>query len=194
MICKAVLKQILIHNRRSYLSFIRNISKTHALSHDFNAEGKTTVHVLNNEEDLGLMINGFSEVGFRLNNDITILGPMVIFPRSVLSWNVKTYEDINEKSLCLFSMMNPKPDILVIGIGDRQDDTSFYRRIIPFNKHRISLEVLPTEQACSTFNFLNSEGRYVCGAMIPPQNISTTDDDILATKLRYQELYEIDYK
>lgn len=59
-------------------------------------------------------------------------------------------------------------------------------------KHRLNLEVLPTEQACTTFNFLNSEGRYVAGALLPPQSLQTTDDDLLRSKLRYQNLYELE--
>ena len=34
------------------------------------------------------------------------------------------------------------------------------------------------EQALATFNFLNSERRYVAGALIPPNYISDTNTDI----------------
>ncbi|CAH2013310.1 unnamed protein product [Acanthoscelides obtectus] len=137
------------------------------------------------------MIDGYSQVGFRLNNDMTVLGSMVIFPRSVLSWAVDDVSEINEESLCLFSILEPKVDILVIGIGDKIENNDFYRRLLPFSrKFRISFEILPTVQACSTFNFLNSEGRNVVGAMIPPKDIKPTDDDHVNTKLRYENLYE----
>ncbi|KAJ8960899.1 hypothetical protein NQ318_020198 [Aromia moschata] len=156
----------------------------------YEGEGKTTVQILNKETELGLMIDGISQVGFRLNNDITILGPMVIFPRSVLSWDVGSISDITEESFSLFTIIEPKLDILVLGIGDKPENFNFYRKILPFSrKFNIPLEILPTEQACSTFNFLNSEGRYVAGAMIPPKSISYTDDDELQTKLRYQSIY-----
>lgn len=110
----------------------------------------------------------------------------------MLSWAVGSPHDITEESLSLFPLIEPKLDIIVLGIGDKAKDLTFYRKLLPFaKKHKLNVEVLPTDQACSTFNFLSSEGRYVAGAFIPPQNINTTDDDLLRSKLRYQRLYEV---
>ncbi|XP_057668425.1 NADH dehydrogenase [ubiquinone] 1 alpha subcomplex assembly factor 3 [Diorhabda carinulata] len=159
----------------------------------YEGSGKTSVHILNKDSDLGILIDGFSQVGFRLNNDFTILGSMVIFPRSVLSWNVEDVSQITEESLSLFTILEPKIDIIVLGVGDKLDNFNFYKDILPFTrKHKIQLEILPTESACSTFNFLNSEGRNVVGAMIPPKTLTATEDDELLSKMRYQNLYEID--
>lgn len=113
--------------------------------------------------------------------------------RTVLSWTVTDVHDITEESLSLFAIIEPKLDIIVIGTGNRNEDRSFLNRLLPFaKKYKLNLEVLPTDQACSTFNFLNSEGRYVAGALIPPYHIQADDDDVLRTKLRYQNLYEVD--
>lgn len=113
--------------------------------------------------------------------------------RSVLSWNVGNLNDIHEKSLSLFSVLEPKLDILVIGIGDKVEDNSFQKRLIPFSrKIRTSFEVLPTEHACTTFNFLNSEGRNVAAVLIPPKHFHTTIDDEIQSRIRYQILYEKD--
>ncbi|XP_018319641.2 NADH dehydrogenase [ubiquinone] 1 alpha subcomplex assembly factor 3 [Agrilus planipennis] len=153
---------------------------------------KSTVSILNNELDLGLMINSYSEVGFRLNNDFTILGPVILFPRSALSWNVGSINDITEESLSLFTVLEPKIDLLVLGTGDKIEDTSFHKKIFPFlKKHKINLEILPTDQACSTFNFLNSEGRYIAAALIPPTKFTPTDHEVFDTKQRYQNIYEV---
>lgn len=113
--------------------------------------------------------------------------------RTVLSWAVADLNDITEESLSLFTVLEPKIDILVIGIGDRTKDLSFYTKLHPFAvKHKLNLEILPTSQACSTFNFLNSEGRYVAGALIPPQTVEASDEDIYRTKLRYHNIYEVE--
>jgi NADH dehydrogenase [ubiquinone] 1 alpha subcomplex assembly factor 3 len=56
-------------------------------------------------------------------------------------------------------------------------------------KYRISIEVLTTEQACATFNFLNAENRYIAGAVIPPRTLRPTDDDVLMSKKRRKRLY-----
>lgn len=112
----------------------------------------------------------------------------------MLSWTVNDVNDINEESIILFPLIEPKLDILVIGIGDKSEDTSIFKKLFPLSKkYRLNLEILPTDQACSTFNFLNSEGRFVAAALIPPLHIDTTDEDLLRTKLRYQSLYEVDY-
>lgn len=95
--------------------------------------------------------------------------------------------------MSLFTIIEPKLDIIVIGTGNKIEDRSFFNRLLPFaQKHKLNFEILPTDQACSTFNFLNSEGRYVAGALIPPYHINYEDEDLLRTKLRYQNLYEID--
>lgn len=47
----------------------------------YHGDGKTKVNILNRELDLGLMINTYSQDGFRLNNGLNIVGPMAIFPR-----------------------------------------------------------------------------------------------------------------
>ncbi|XP_017775130.1 PREDICTED: NADH dehydrogenase [ubiquinone] 1 alpha subcomplex assembly factor 3 [Nicrophorus vespilloides] len=180
--------------KAAHLKSFRNFSLSSSVNgaRTYDGEGKTSVHILNNDNELGLMINGVSQVGFRLNNNMTVLGPMAIFARSVLSWNINSVDDITEESLSLFTTLEPKLDIIVIGIGDKPDNLNFYKRLVPIlRKHRLSVEILPTEQACSTFNFLNSESRHVAGAMIPPYTLRTTDDDTLLSKLRYQNLYEM---
>jgi len=49
---------------------------------------RSTVNFLNDEMD-GLGINGFSTLGFVLNNGLRVVGPCAIFPRSILQWNVR---------------------------------------------------------------------------------------------------------
>lgn len=110
----------------------------------------------------------------------------------MFSWAVDSPDNITEESLSLFPLIEPKLDIIVIGVGNRTRDLRFQKQLFPFaKKHRLNIEILPTNQACSTFNFLSSEGRYVAGAFIPPQTVDKTDDDLLRTKLRYQRIYEV---
>ncbi|CAG2053434.1 unnamed protein product [Timema podura] len=156
----------------------------------YDSDGKTTVTILNKELELGLMVDSYSQAGFRLNNGMNIIGPMVIFPRSVLSWNVSGPEDINTDSLSLFFVLEPKIDILVLGIGDASFGRDLWRNIHNvMSKYKINVEILPTEQACATFNFLCSEGRYTAAGLIPPIKMSFTDDDVVRTKLKNNSLY-----
>lgn len=106
-----------------------------------------------------------------------------------MSWNVANFDEINEESLSLFCMLEPKVDVLVIGIGDQSVTPAFSRKIMKFmQKFAINVEVLNTEQACATFNFLNAEGRMVAAAMIPPNHIKINEDDLMRRQTR-QDLY-----
>lgn len=173
----------------------KNICTSHVRQSTYEGDGKTSVSILNREADAGLLINSFSQVGFRLSNDMKVIGPMAIFPRSVLSWNVETHEDITEESLSLFTALEPKIDILVIGIGDQQTTPAFTKKIIEFmKKYRINVEVLNTEQACATFNFLNAESRVVAAALIPPVSLRFNEDDLMRTHIASSRPFELDEK
>lgn len=50
-------------------------------SGSYHGDGKTKVNILNQELELGLLINSYSQFGFRLNNGLNVIGPMAIFPR-----------------------------------------------------------------------------------------------------------------
>ncbi|CAH8566118.1 unnamed protein product [Heterobilharzia americana] len=52
-----------------------------------------------------------------------------------------------------------------------------YRKILDICwKHRLCVEVMPTVSAVGTFNFLNSEGRYVAAGIIPPHRLDHYDE------------------
>lgn len=76
-------------SRRFLPTTTQNLLKTIAISSRFQqysngayeGDGKTTVTVLNKEYDSGLMVDTFSQYGFRLNNDLVVMGPMAIFPK-----------------------------------------------------------------------------------------------------------------
>jgi len=132
------------------------------------------VTLLNREMGDMICIEGISQLGFHLNSGVQVVGPMAVFPRTVLGWNVATAADITPASLALFAVLEPRLDVLIIGTGDRgatisPDVLAFLRR------KRIGFEVLPTEQAAATFNFLNIERRCVAGALLPPVDVRLVD-------------------
>lgn len=66
--------------------------------------------------------------------------------RSVLSWNVGSVDDINEDTLSLFYILEPKIDILVLGLGDTIVTPEFTKRILAFmRKYKVNIEILTTE-------------------------------------------------
>ncbi|ESO89862.1 hypothetical protein LOTGIDRAFT_192388, partial [Lottia gigantea] len=150
---------------RSNKQFIRNNVRNYGIAEE--RFQKTSFTFVSDETNDVIYIEKFNQLGFKLMNGFRVLGPAVFFPRSVLGWKVKNSTDINENSLSLFPLLAPKLDLLIVGIGD--PGSQFDMNIIKYlRSNRISLEILPTEQAIPTFNFLNSERRNVAAALIPP--------------------------
>lgn len=83
-----------------------------------------------------------------------------MFPKTALSWRVPTPEDITPRSLALFAALEPKIDILVLGVGDKKNidkyelekiflfKKQFFRvraSVAPFlREHKIGLEIMDT--------------------------------------------------
>ncbi|KAF6035905.1 hypothetical protein EB796_005791 [Bugula neritina] len=158
--------------------FYSKWEKGFPLKSHFNAdlEGepyKTTVTLENTEGDTDYVyVESYSRLGFKLSNGMRIVGPLAMFPKTCLHWNVNGAEDIHMHSLSLFTVLEPKLDILLIGVGEPSEvnyvDKDLYRHL---KEKGISLELLSTHQACATFNFLNSEKRCVAAAFLPPKRI-----------------------
>jgi len=67
-----------------------------------------------------------------------------------LSWNVASEKDINEESLSLFYTLDPKIEVLVLGIGDAKVTPDITSKIIAITrKFKMNVEILPTEQVCA---------------------------------------------
>lgn len=128
-----------------------------------------SVDVLNKETDV-LAFNSFGPYGFLLNNGERVLGPVVAFRRTILSWHVRNIRDITPNSLLLFSLIHPKLEILVIGVGQSENIPLLSREVLDYLRtNNIRVEVLPTEHAVSTYNYLNNERRLVACALLPPE-------------------------
>lgn len=151
----------------------------------YEGDGKTYVSILNNEQDAPLMIDGYSLMGFRLNNGLFVVGPVALFPHSILSWNIEDDKSINESSLSLFLHLAPKLDLLIIGMSDSRNKKfiaetreNVYRMIREVGQgDKLNIEVMPTENAVTTFNYVNCEKRFVAAALIPPTFYTPTLDD-----------------
>ena len=99
-------------------------------------------------------------------------------------------EDITEESLALFTILDPKLDVLVIGHGLTKSSRNPVdpRTILKLRRNGLNVEVLTTENAISTYNFLVEEGRVVAAALIPPDFVKIVDTDIIDTKERQKRL------
>ena len=105
-------------------------------------------------------------------------------------------EDINEDSLSLFTVLDPKIDVLVIGFGDLRKSESGRKSfpvdtsiILKMRQKGVNVELLTTENAIATYNYLVEEGRVVAAALIPPNHVQVVDQDVIDTKAKRKQLY-----
>ncbi|XP_069141066.1 NADH dehydrogenase [ubiquinone] 1 alpha subcomplex assembly factor 3-like isoform X1 [Argopecten irradians] len=128
-----------------------------------------------NEERM--IISSYSCLGFRVSPYVQLVGPIAIFPQTVLHWNVKSAKHLDKNSLVLFHLLEPKLDMLIIGKGMFIDQVN--PEVHQFLKTKgINTEILPTEEACGLFNMLSTEGRNVAAALIPPEKIPIDKDNL----------------
>ncbi|XP_022188383.2 NADH dehydrogenase [ubiquinone] 1 alpha subcomplex assembly factor 3 [Nilaparvata lugens] len=161
----------------------------------FNEDQRTTVDVLNQPGRGPLMINTYSSHGFRLNNGLFAVGPVILFPSTVISWNVANDEDIHEESLSIFSKIEPKFDIVLVGLAGKVSESGEHMNRIQkiFHRLKINCEVMNTERACPTYNFLNVEGRNMAAALIPPLKVDISEDDLHAELNRFKKQMKDDF-
>ncbi len=82
---------------------------------------------------------------------------------SVSEWAVQGCEDISLQNLA--AALQDKPDILVIGTGERQQfpPPRLYAQLA---EQGVGLEVMDTSAACRTYNVLVLEDRKVAAALL----------------------------
>ncbi|CAG5125716.1 unnamed protein product [Candidula unifasciata] len=169
-------------------------SRVSVRHHNFDGETpqKTHMSMVVREDESHNYVVSYSNIGFRFSTGLRAIGPCALFPRLVLHWNVWSATEITPESLALFCMLEPKLDILVIGKGDEDAkvDNKVFRHLKSKN---ISVEILPTEQACATFNFLNIDRRAVAAALIPPTNVVDEIDESLSS-LKFQDAPSLEDK
>lgn len=107
-----------------------------------------------------------------------------------LAWLVESAKDITEESLSLFTILDPKLDVLIVGHGMSKNTRNPVdpKTILKMRQKGVNVEVLSTENAISTYNFLVEEGRVVAAALIPPDFVKLVDTDIIDTKERRKNL------
>ncbi|XP_042195428.1 NADH dehydrogenase [ubiquinone] 1 alpha subcomplex assembly factor 3 isoform X3 [Callorhinchus milii] len=146
---------------------LRQPSRGHKLTPmDDEMYQKTTITLLERDSPETMFIENYSSNGFLINGD-RVIGPCAVIPRAVLQWNVGSYKDITEDSLALFHLLEPKIEILVLGLGHKVERVD--PQVLRFIRRKgIAVEIQDTANACATFNFLTSDRRMAAAALIPP--------------------------
>lgn len=130
------------------------------------------------EDDVGsrkkIVLAGYDSHGFQLGDGVDVRGSILCFPNSFVLWEPKRARDITVESLHLLELVTPKIDIVVVGVGERLAERLDPALVKYFGSKRISLEVMDTMNACSTFNVLNAEDRRVAAALL---QMSETEEE-----------------
>ncbi|CDW53707.1 DUF498 domain containing protein [Trichuris trichiura] len=120
-----------------------------------------------------LCILSYNEFGFRLTNGVFVVGPMAVLGQVALSWKVATVDEITEESLTLLTMIEPKPDLIVLGAGDKENVGVLEKRLRSFFlENKLNVEIMATRDACPTLNYLNADQRYAVGLLFPVSQLS----------------------
>lgn len=70
----------------------------------------------------------------------------------------------------MFFVLEPKLDLLIIGLDDNYDFAYIRSIQDTVQKHNINVEILPVFRASTVFNFISDEGRFVAAALIPQKS------------------------
>lgn len=172
---------------RSLLQICRLYQRSAVRNKNTGDFTSTTLSMLDDDDGQMMYIDAINTYGFRFQSGVRTIGSIALFPKSVLHWNVTSPDEINEAALTLFTILEPKLDVLILGIGARGNKIS--PDIIRYlRSKKINVEILPTAQAVSTFNYLNSERRAVAAGLIPPaylplrDNLSSASEDTIMRK------------
>lgn len=119
-------------------------------------------------------ITKISNFGFRLNNGLFAVGPIVLFNEILLSWNIKSVKEINPHSLSFFRMFVPKFEVIVLGVGDSVTD--LHPDLIPWlSRNRVPYEIHNSKDACKIYNSMVIDRRNVAAALVPPNAVGIPD-------------------
>ena len=93
-------------------------------------------------------------------------GALFAYEKMHAAWSPRTTADVTASSLAALEILDPTPDLVIIGTGRTvralSEETLRYLRELG-----VSAEVSDTANATSTFNVLVEEGRSVAAALLP---------------------------
>lgn len=160
----------------------RNIYQSMPQLANYEGDGKTTITMLDKELSKYILIESCNGRGFFLSNNSFAFGSIILFPNVIFQWKVKTIEDINRDSLTLFKLLEPKLDLLVIGIGEPRawSHAAMTRMRKEVKASGVNAEIMATRDAVATYNFMLDDYRVVAGAFLP--TVSKGEETLLKLK------------
>ena len=121
-------------------------------------------NVIQREADKTVVSGSFAG-GFDVSGT-TVMSGVVLLPRLWAAWRPSKLEDVTAESLELFTIVHPRPRIILLGVGRSM-------RFVPpeafaaLKADGVYVEVMDSMRAASTFNVMNQEDRDVACALLP---------------------------
>lgn len=133
-------------------------------------------------DDGKVFVLGHYNGGFKVNNKSRD-GPIILLPNICFNWAIQDLSDVNEFSTALIRLLEPPPEVLILGCGHEvipvhsyQTEKGKYTNLsqvhMMLQKLGTKFEVMDTVSACATFNVLNAENRRVAAALLPLSSTS----------------------
>ena len=111
-------------------------------------------------------IDTYTSKGFVIGG-VEYQGNVFLYQELSLLWGVKSVEEITPDALVAAHAVDPPPDILIVGCGNKIEALSA-ETLDFFRNMETTLEVLDTPNAIATYNILVQEGRQVAAALLLP--------------------------
>ncbi|KAI9064845.1 DUF498-domain-containing protein [Trametes sanguinea] len=106
--------------------------------------------------------------GIQLADGLILNSACIFLNAKVFLWNVpqNLWDGWKPEHFEIFDTVVPKPEILLIGTGERLEmlPSALRQYLI---KIGVQVDVMNTRNACSTYNLLAEEGRRVAAALLP---------------------------
>ncbi len=115
-------------------------------------------------EDM-LLVEAYGEGGFRFLGR-RVEGATLLFPDGFFPMASQTLSDLNEADFDKVLNAPEKPEILLIGTGDKMQLLPAAIRAF-LEKHNIGFDIMDTGAAARTYNVLMMEGRRVAALLLP---------------------------
>ena len=123
-------------------------------------------NVIQREADKTMVTGSFSG-GFDVNGE-SVTSSLVLLPRLWACWRPTMLKEITAESLSLFTIVHPKPRVVILGCGESMQwlDPAVTKAL---SDDGIYIDVMDTMSAASTFNVMNAEDRDVACALLAMQ-------------------------
>jgi len=143
-----------------------HIVRRKSLHRRLNTGGLTNLY--DEAQAPALQVRNVSESGIELKDGLVYASACILFGGQSFVWRVpaQPWVEWSSEAFEIFSVVSPKPELLLLGTGKSlllpPPSIREYLR-----KAGISMDVMDTRNACSTFNLLSEEGRKVAAALLP---------------------------